>query len=156
MSAEAVCAVRLGLRMEFSRPSQPGVPSSAASGRPSRPDSGRAIAGASIATPTKMHTAPAPTIATTGLDSPRPSSGTPSTASAVPEMRRRLVGPVPDRSVPRSVSAATGGIRTAFRAGPIAETTVTSVPTASPTIAVRGSNVSDPDGSEPPKPPSSA
>ena len=54
MSAEAVWAVRRGLRMEFSRPSGPGVPSSAASGRPSRPDSGRATAGASIATPMKM------------------------------------------------------------------------------------------------------
>ena len=41
-------------------------------------------------------------------------------------MSRRLVGPAPVPSAGRSVSAATGGIRTAFRAGPIAETTVTS------------------------------
>ena len=33
--AAAVCAVRRGLRIEFSRPILPGVPSSAASGRPS-------------------------------------------------------------------------------------------------------------------------
>ena len=54
------------------------------------------------------------------------------------------------------MSAATGGMRTAFRAGPIAETTVTSVPTASPTIAVRGSNVSGPVGRVVPNPLSSA
>src|ERR1700733_15682130 len=34
MSADAVCAVRLGLRMEVSRPSRPRGPSSAAGGRP--------------------------------------------------------------------------------------------------------------------------
>ncbi len=72
--------------------------------------------------------------------------------TADPETSRRLVGPAPAPSAGRSVSAATGGIRTAFLAGPIAETSVTSVPTASPTIAVRGSNVSGPVGSEVPNP----
>src|ERR1700722_7155861 len=40
MSAEAVCAVRRGLRIEFSRPSLPGSPSTRASGRPITLDSG--------------------------------------------------------------------------------------------------------------------
>jgi len=40
MSAAAVWAVRRGLRMEFSRPSLPGSPSTRASGRPITLDSG--------------------------------------------------------------------------------------------------------------------
>ncbi len=50
------------------------------------------------------------------------------------------------------MSAATGGIRTARRAGPIAEMTVTPTPTANATTAVRGSKTSDPGGSVMPKP----
>ncbi len=101
MSAEAVCAVRRGLRMEFSRPSCPGVPSSAASGRPSTLDSGRAIAGASIATPTKTHTAPTPTSATTGFDSPMASSATPDDGE-----RRTGNEPSPGRAGPGTVGRA--------------------------------------------------
>ena len=52
--ADDVCAVRRGLRMEFSRPSRPEVPSRRASGRPMTLAMGRATAGASMATPTKM------------------------------------------------------------------------------------------------------
>ena len=51
ISAEAVWAVRRGLRIEFSRPSLPGSPSSRASGRPITLDSGRAMAGARMAVP---------------------------------------------------------------------------------------------------------
>src|ERR1700750_710264 len=47
-------------------------------------------------------------------------------------------------------------MRTAFRAGPPADTTVTPTPTASPTSTVRGSNTSDPEGSVTPNPRSSA
>ena len=47
-------------------------------------------------------------------------------------------------------------MRTAFRAGPIAATTVTPIPTANPTSTVRGSNTSDPGGSVIPNPRSSA
>ena len=54
MRAEAVCAVRRGLRMEFSRPNLPDMPSSRAKGRPITLDIGRATAGASRATPTKI------------------------------------------------------------------------------------------------------
>src|SRR5579859_1978480 len=58
-------------------------------------------------------------------------------ARAVPAMnRRRSEAAGPDR---RSSSAATGGMRTAPRAGPSAATTVTPAPTSSPTIAVRRS-----------------
>ena len=51
MSAEAVWAVRRGLRIEFNRPSFPAAPNAPASGRPMTADNGRATAGASMATP---------------------------------------------------------------------------------------------------------
>ncbi len=92
MSAEAVCAVRRGLRIEFCRPSWPGTPSSRASGRPSTLDNGRAIAGASMAAPTKMPTAPPPTSGRAGLTSPRASRTPPARATAVPEANRRRSG----------------------------------------------------------------
>ena len=89
MSAEAVWAVRRGLRMEFSRPSLPGSPSTRASGRPITLEIGRAIAGASMATPTKMPTAPTPTSAMAGLASPMASMTTPTRARAAPQANRR-------------------------------------------------------------------
>ena len=49
--ADDVWAVRRGLRMEFSRPSRPEMPSRRASGRPMTLAMGRATAGASMATP---------------------------------------------------------------------------------------------------------
>jgi hypothetical protein len=154
MSAAAVWAVRRGLRMEFSRPSWPGSRSSRASGRPITLDSGRAIAGATIATPRKTATAPRPTSAMAGSIRPMASSTAPTSATAIPPANRRRSETSPPGR--RSPSAATGGIRTALRAGPIAATTVTPTPTASPTRAVRGSNTSGPAGSVIPNPRSSA
>ncbi len=61
MSADAVWAVRRGLRIEFSRPRRPDIPRRRASGRPNTLDIGRATAGASRATPMKISTAPRPT-----------------------------------------------------------------------------------------------
>ena len=89
MSAEAVWAVRRGLRMEFSRPSWPGSPSNRASGRPIALASGRATAGASMATPTKMHTAPTPTSWIAGLASPMARMSAPARVRAVPQAKRR-------------------------------------------------------------------
>ena len=97
MSAEAVWAVRRGLRMEFSRPSLPGSPSTRASGRPITLEIGRAIAGESMATPTKMPTAPTPTSAMAGLASPMASRTAPTRARAAPQTnRRRSETPGPD------------------------------------------------------------
>jgi hypothetical protein len=89
MRAEAVWAVRRGLRIEFSRPSLPGSPRSRASGRPITPASGRAIAGESMVTPTKMPDAPAPTSAMAGAASPMASRTAPARATAAPPMIRR-------------------------------------------------------------------
>ena len=154
MSAEAVWAVRRGLRIEFSRPSLPGSPRTRASGRPITLDSGRARAGASTAVPMKMATAPRPTSPMAGLASPMASKPTPIRASTAPRMNRRRSEAVgPDW---RSSSAATGGMRTAPRAGPKAATTVTPTPTSSPTSTVRGSKTRGPGGSVIPNPRSSA
>ena len=68
--------------------------------------------------------------------------------------RRRTVSASVARR--RSTSAATGGIRTARRAGRIAEITVTPTPTAIATTAVRASNTSGADGSVMPNALSSA
>ncbi len=75
--AAAVWAVRRGLRMEFSRPSRPEVPSRRASGRPMTLAMGRATAGASMVTPTKISTAPRPTSPMAGFVSPKASATTP-------------------------------------------------------------------------------
>ena len=88
MRAEAVWAVRRGLRMEFSRPNLPGAPRTAANGRPMALERGRATAGASMAAPTKTTAAPAPTSATTGTESPTASSAPPMRATAVPRVKR--------------------------------------------------------------------
>ena len=77
ISADAVWAVRRGLRMEFSRPSRPDIPSRRASGRPMTLAIGRATAGASMATPTKISTAPSPTSWMAGFVSPTASSDDP-------------------------------------------------------------------------------
>ena len=79
ISAADVWAVRRGLRMEFSRPRRPEVPSRRASGRPMTLAMGRATAGASMATPTKISTAPRPTSWMAGLVSPKASRTTPIT-----------------------------------------------------------------------------
>ena len=95
-----------------------------------------------------------PTSWMAGLAKPSPSRTAPARATIVPQMSRRRSGALALDW--RSSSAATGGMRTAPRAGPIADTTVTPTPTASPTRTVRGSNTSDPGGSVTPNPPSSA
>src|ERR1035441_2657856 len=141
MSAEAVWAVRRGLRIEFPRPS----------GRPITLEIGRAIAGDNMATPTKMRTAPTPTSAMTGLASPTASSAAPARATAAPQINRRLSEPSPADDW--SLSAAIGGMRTALRAGPIRATALTPRAPASPTSTVRSPNNSDPGGSggDPPR-----
>ena len=155
ISAAAVCAVRRGLRIEFSRPSFPGVPSNQASGRPRAPESGRATTGTSIATAMNTSTAPTPTSAIVGLASPATTATTPRAATAMPAITRRR-RTISATSPPSSTSAATGAIRTARRAGTIAEITVTPTPTAIATATVRASNTSGAEGSSMPNALSSA
>ena len=60
ISAEAVPAVRRGLRMALRRASAPGMPRRAAPGAPSSPAAGRATAGPSRIMPTSVSRAPSP------------------------------------------------------------------------------------------------
>ena len=146
ISAAAVWAVRRGLRIEFSRPSRPGIPSSAASGRPSAPDSGRATIGTNIPTAANTRSAPIPTRATAGDARPSSTAATPATANTPPAITRRRRSDSGWSSL-RSTSAATGAIRTARLAGTIADSTVTPTPTTIATTTVRASNTSGADGS---------
>ncbi len=60
MRAAAVAAVRAGLRVAFSRASRPLLPASLAAGQPMTLASGRTTCLATMATATKMSTAPRP------------------------------------------------------------------------------------------------
>ena len=85
ISAEAVCAVRRGLRMEFSRPNLPEIPNAPPTVGRSRWTSAGPRAGASIPMPMKMATAPTPTSWMAGLVRPATSTATPRTAITPPE-----------------------------------------------------------------------
>ena len=149
ISAAAVCAVRRGLRIEFSRPRRPAIPSAAASGRPMVLAKGRATSGASIPTPTKMPTAPSPRAGWPGRSAPGRAARCRATVTAEPTTTRRR-----DDSATLSLSsvmAATGGMRTARRAGLMAEITVTPNPTTRAATTVRRPKTSEPPGSVKPK-----
>ena len=117
-------------------------------------DIGRATAGAKRATPTKISRAPNPTSWIAGLVSPTVNDRTPSSVITAPQVKRRRMEI--SYSTCCSETAATGAIRTARRAGLMAETTVTPTPTTRHTMTVRASNTMGPDGSVIPKPLSSA
>ena len=106
-----------------------------------------------MATPTKISTAPRPTSPMAGLVSPKASPTTPIRVMTPPRMKRRRSGI--SASVCCSETAATGAMRTARRAGLMAETSVTPTPTIRQTTTVRASKTSGPDGSVTPKPLSS-
>ncbi len=154
IKAEAVWAVRRGLRMEFSRPNRPDMPSSRLRGRPITLDIGRATAGARRATPTKISTAPNPTSAIAGTMSPAARAAIPPRVMPDPQVKRRRRGI--SYSTCCSETASTGAIRTARRAGPMAETIVTPTPTTRQTITVRASKAIGPDGNVTPNPLKSA
>ena len=105
-----------------------------------------------MATPMNRQMAPSPTSGVADLVSPTASMATPATVSPVPQMVSRRSPEARSPSPGRSVRTATGGIRTARRAGPMAETTDTPVPTRRPTITVRDPNTSGPDGRVMPNP----
>ncbi|GIV00261.1 MAG: hypothetical protein KatS3mg014_1876 [Actinomycetota bacterium] len=152
MSAEAVAAVRLGLRIAFSRPSRAGIPSPA-TGRPSRRAAGRATSGERLATPRNTRAAPAPTSSAALDDAPErpyPSGSRPPTVTAVPSATRRRNEP-PDGVARPSRSASTGATRPARRAGTTDATRVTAVPARSDTTTVRGRTWSPVPGRSTPK-----
>ena len=88
-SAEAVWAVRRGLRIEFSRPSFPAIPKRRASGRPITLAMGRATTGASMPMPMNTANAPRPTSWMAGFVSPMTSTATPTSSMSEPTTIRR-------------------------------------------------------------------
>ena len=140
ISAAAVAAVRPGLRTAFSRANRPGTPLSRSSGRPTSDASGATRRGLNRATPMNMPAAPTPIQASPGERTPNsPSSiaATPSATSttAAALRRRRSRGVATTAPSRRPV---TGGTRVARSAGSMAATTVSTVPSTSPRITVRG------------------
>jgi hypothetical protein len=130
ISAAAVEAVRLGLRMAFSRASTPAMPRSLAMGQPITRATGRAITGPSTATPRNVNTAPPPTTASalSGLaNRPMKSCSKPRAKTSPPSARRTIDRP--DSSTLIDRMAATGGTFDALRAGKKAEATVMTTPT---------------------------
>ncbi len=117
-------------------------------------DIGRATAGARRATPTKIRMAPSPTSWIAGCVRPTVSASTPARVTPRPQVNRRRMEM--SCSACCSETASTGAMRTARRAGPMAETSVTPTPTMRQTTTVRASNARGPDGSVTPNPLSSA
>src|SRR4051812_30370080 len=154
ISADAVDAVRRGLRLAFSSPSRPVAVRR--NGRPMTAAKPRANNGDSVATPRNVSAAPSPT-STPGFDAPPNKAdeiaAMPS-ASTTPPMMTRLR--IDESGVELSRSASIGATRDARRDGTHAATTVTPIPTISDTTTVRVSIASAVGGSLRPSAPSSA
>ena len=127
ISADAVAALRRGLRAAFSRATVPAIPRRRGSGAPSTLVNGRASTGPSTATPTNTSSAPRPTGAIAPPDRPMAMNAAPTTVTTVPMTARRTEVPV--RSTDTSRMAAIGATLAARRAGMYAASTVTTVPT---------------------------
>ena len=117
ISAEAVAAVRRGLRNAFSRASWPCRPIAAA-GAPISRTSGRVASGESSAAPSRVSTAPIPT-GTIPASANRPSeiAAIPAATTRPPITQR----PTPSRGgggAATACMASTGATRTARSAGP--------------------------------------
>ncbi len=141
ISADAVEAVRRGLRMAFSRPSLPWTPSPRM-GAPIAAAIGLATKGDRMAIPTNVAAAPAPMRAPAFEGVPnRPyrRAATPPAVTRRPTTSRRPHDPAVVVSCD-SRRACTGATLAARRAGRIEEKTVTTVPTSSATTIVRGSS----------------
>ena len=146
MSADAVAAVRPGLRTLLSRASRPLTGETFCSGHPSAPAMGRMRYRLTIATATKTSTAPRAMmprrcVVPPGPNMPPTMKRPPSTATAAAtngaKREKRDGG-----SAAPSCSAAIGGTRVARAAGITAESSVTRTPTASAMMIVRGASTS--------------
>ncbi len=98
----------------------------------------------------KMRTAPSPTSWMAGTVRPAARAAIPPSVIPRPQANRRRMEI--SYSTCCSVTAWTGAIRTARRAGPMAETIVIPTPTTKQTMTVRASKTSGPEGSVTPKP----
>ena len=137
--ANAVVAVRVGVRREFSAASLPIAPNGQPTTRPMRGTTGREAAGEARNTPTNTATAPIPTTMARSRVSSE-SHATPTTAAATPAASTAAPATVRALSEPRAPAAdaliaATGGTEPARRAGAHAESTVTRTPTTTGTTS---------------------
>ena len=141
ISADAVEAVRCGLRMVLSRASSPIVPAIRVAGQPSQVASRGTMRADSSATPTKINTAPRPMRMSTGpvpLATNRPSSSPTRPSSAVAaDVTVRYLARRPSGRVAPSRTAAIGSTRVARIAGRRLARTVTTTPTRMATMIVR-------------------
>ncbi len=149
INAPAVVDVRRGLRTAFFEASRPGVRAIGRAGTARAATTGPAANGLSNVTPRNTKTAPAPRAATVPAVPPFPwnptaPTATPLAATANPKAIRRAVICLLPPAVPDSASMTL--VRPAFKAGPILETKVVMMPTASPATTVRGEITSDVDG----------
>ena len=161
ISAEAVEAVRDGLRVALSLARIPGAPPIVSAGAPSTAASGRTTREAFIETPKKSRSTPTPIIRRRGaVASPPASVPTATSAIAAARIPAAVTGPYfanldGGRTDP-SRTAAIGGTRVALRAGRMLAISVTSVPTTSETITVRVARIVPARGRSIPKVTSSA
>ena len=143
MSADAVAAVRRGLRIALSRARRPVILRKRAIGAPNAAAAGCAAIGPRTTMPTIVKNAPNPA-------GPRPAppiaAATTSTMPATVNSTPRLTRTTEIRvfSMATSRSAASGGTRDARIAGTTVATSVTIMPTANAAITVDGFTVSAP------------
>ena len=155
ISAEAVEAVRLGLRIEFERARSPATPPMTVAGRPRNEARGRARLGATIATPMKSPRTPTPRASRRGpVETPwAKNAAKTTTASATAQTTTATAGPNRAKreggSTEPSRTAAIGGTRVARIAGRRLASTVTIVPSRIETITVRQAKTSDWDTTAP-------
>ncbi len=142
ISADAVDAVRCGLRRALSRASRPVAPAILVAGHPSHIASVGTIRADNSATPTNTRIAPAPIRIRTAAvplatNSPNTSRITPS-ATVAAEAAVRYLASRPSGSVAPSRTAAIGSTRVARIAGRRLASMVTITPTRIATMIVRG------------------
>ena len=155
ISADAVAAVRRGLRTAFSRASEPATPRRRVSGRPNAWQIGPATAGPRTARARKPTSAPSPRTRNPSppCRAPRVTSAAATARPTAPAIARPMVLVV--RSTSRSRSAASGEMVAARRPGIAADTVVTTTPTRTATTMVRAATTLPIVGSRNPSPASS-
>ena len=159
MRAAAVVAVRWGFRPAFCWARRPATPYVRRAGHPSIPVRGPATTGLSRVTPTKTPMAPTASIKTTEVvvdatNRPNAPAAVPAATRAAPIARRVRLLMVPAAAPSRRATIT--GTREALRAGPMAETRVTPIPTTAATSTVRPETITGESGNSAPMAPNSA
>ena len=150
ISADAVAAVRRGLRSALSRASRPPTPRSAAIGAPSTVAAGRTATGPRTMNPASVPTAPAIAAASPPPAAPAITAPAPPAISRKPDTERAW--DIRAGSAASSRRAASGGTREARSAGSTPASTVAATPTATASTELDARSTRPPAGSAKPKP----